>query len=121
MKSAGGHSATVVWERGVFKGSPVGGAGVLCYAPPGGSRIVPTGLHSQDAGHTLVISPVSSSFFVYLCFFLLVPPPFSSLPAQTARSVIFSVNTSESSTALTKLLYMSAGPLEVDLSPARFS
>lgn len=27
MKSAGGHSATVVWERGVFKGSPVGGQG----------------------------------------------------------------------------------------------
>lgn len=32
MKSAGGHSATVVWERGVFKGSPVcvWGGVVLC-------------------------------------------------------------------------------------------
>lgn len=68
MKSAGGHSVTVVWERGVFSGSVVGG---MCHKPPGGSRIVPkgtVGLHCQDAGHTLVISPVSYSFLIYLCF-----------------------------------------------------
>lgn len=73
MKSAGGHSVTVMWERGVFKGSRLGG---LCFTPPGGSRIVPTGaagLHCQDAGHTLVISPVSFSFFIYLCFLSLIP------------------------------------------------
>ena len=49
------------------------GRAVHACSPPGGSRIVPTGtggLHCQDAGHTLVISPASSLLSSFPSIFL---------------------------------------------------
>lgn len=124
---------TVVWERGVLKGLILRG---WCCAPPGGSRIVPTGTMGPQLSGCRLHCSYLPCFLLFLCLSLLFflsshfsslthPPLLSSLPAFPILSLKAQTHTGELFSAqtppplLTKLLYMFVGPLRCEVGMFR--